>query len=73
LTIKSAWFRVRRKSAFRGLAAALGFFPSLAGIAILVGHFSLIAAALFLLLPLFWALVMDMVTFLGAGDPKSEV
>ena len=45
----------RRKSFFRGLAAALGFLPSLAAIAILIGHFSLIAAALFLLLTLFWS------------------
>jgi hypothetical protein len=63
----------RQKSAFRGLAAALGFLPSLAAMAILIGHFSLIAAALFLLLTLFWALAIDVVTFLGAGDPKSEV
>jgi Kef-type K+ transport system membrane component KefB len=63
----------RQKSLFRGLAAALGFFPSLAAIAILIGHFSSIAAALFLFLTLFWALVMDIVTFLGASDPKSDV
>ena len=63
----------RDKSAFRGVAAALGFFPSVVAMAILIGHFSLIAAALFLLLILFWALAIDVVTFLGAGDRKSDV
>jgi outer membrane protein assembly factor BamB len=33
----------------------------------------IIVAALFLLLTLFWSLVMDIVTFLGASDPRSEV
>jgi hypothetical protein len=62
----------RQKSASRGLAAALGFLPSLAAISILIGHFSMIAAALFLLLTLFWALALDAVTYLGSSGPKSE-
>jgi hypothetical protein len=34
---------VQERSAYRGLALYLGFVPSLLGIAILIGHFSLIA------------------------------
>src|SRR5208283_1342203 len=63
----------RPTNAMRGLACGLGFSPSLAAIAVLVGHFSVIAAALFVLLTLycrrrrktepFWP-VLD-----GASDP----
>ncbi len=63
----------RRKSASRGLAFALGCLPSLAAVSILIGHFSVIAAILFVLLTLFWFLALDIVTYLGAKDPKSEV
>jgi hypothetical protein len=63
----------RRKSMFRGLAGMLGFFPSLAAVAILIGHFSVIAGVLFVLLTIFWGLAIDIVTFLGAESPKSEV
>ena len=63
----------RRKSMFRGLAGTLGFLPSLAAVAILIGHFSMIAGVLFALLVIFWALVIDIVTFLGAKTPQSEV
>jgi hypothetical protein len=63
----------RQRSASRGLAFALGFLPSLAAIAILIGHYSVPAAILFLLLTLFWSLALDVVTYLGAKDPKSEI
>jgi hypothetical protein len=63
----------RRKSMFRGLAGMLGFLPSLAAVAILIGHFSVIAGLLFGLLIIFWALAIDIVTFLGAKRPNSEV
>ena len=38
--------QTRKKSAFRGLAFGLGFGPSLLGIAILIGHFSVVASVL---------------------------
>jgi hypothetical protein len=63
----------RQKSASRGLAFALGFLPSLAAVAILIGHYSVVAAILFVLLTLFWSLTLDVVTYLGAKDPESEV
>jgi hypothetical protein len=55
----------RRKSAMRGLAFALGFFPSVVGVAILIGHFSRIGAGVFLLLVVFWALVIYAVAIVG--------
>ena len=62
----------RRKSLFRGLAFDLGFVPSLIGIAVLIGHFSKIAAVLFLLLVAFWSLAIDVTVFLGF-DQESEM
>jgi hypothetical protein len=61
----------RPTNAMRALAFGLGFSPSLAAIAVLVGHFSVIAAALFVLLTLYWSLTI----FAAAidGTPKSEV
>jgi len=38
--------QTRRRSRFRGLAVWLGFGPSIAGFATLIGHFSVIAAVL---------------------------
>ena len=67
--------RVRQKrkgSMYRGLAAALGFFPSLSGMMILIGHFSVIAAVLFGLLVAFWALMIYAVAIVG-GDPHSTI
>jgi hypothetical protein len=53
-------------SMFRGLAIVLGLVPSLVGITMVIGHFSLIAGVLWVLLAVFWFLVLDVVTFLGA-------
>jgi hypothetical protein len=47
--------------------------PHLAAVAILIGHCSLVAGVLFVLLIVFWAFVIDIVAFLGAQSPKSEV
>jgi hypothetical protein len=63
----------RPKSAKRGLAALLAFFPSLAAIAILVGHFSVVAAVLFVLLSMYWPLTIFGVALFGTSDPASEV
>jgi hypothetical protein len=60
-------------NAMRGLAFGLGFSPSVAALAVLVGHFSVIAAALFVLLTLYWSLTIFAVTIGGTGNPKSEV
>ncbi len=59
----------RKISAFRGLAVALGFLPSLLGIAILIGHFSVVAGVLFVLLTMFWAFIIFAVAILGSRDP----
>ena len=63
----------RRKSASRGLAFALGCLPSIAALSILIGHFSVIAAVLLVLLILFWSLALDVVAYLGAQDPHSDI
>ena len=63
----------RPTNAMRGLAFGLGFFPSLAAIAVLVAHFSVIAAALFVLLTLYWSLTIFAAAIDGRSDPKSEV
>jgi len=65
--------QARRKSAFRGLAAGLGFLPSLLGIATLIGHFSLIGGVLFLLLTVFWSLSIFGVAVGASGDPDSTI
>ena len=64
--------QIRKKSAFRGAAAGLGFFPSLLGVAALIGHFSVIASVLFVLLTLFWMLALDVVVYLGRY-PGSDI
>jgi len=64
--------QVRPINAMRGLAVGLGFSPSLAAIAVLVGHFSVIAAALFVLLTLYWSLTIFAVAIGGTSDAKSE-
>lgn len=60
-------------NAMRGLAFGLGFSPSVAALAVLVGHFSVIAAALFVLLTLYWSLTIFVAAIDGRSDPKSEV
>jgi hypothetical protein len=65
--------QTRKKSVYRGLAFALGFGPSLLGIAILIGHFSVIASVLFVLLTAFWCLLIFSVAILGSGNPKSDI
>ena len=60
-------------NAMRGLAFGLGLSPSVAAIAVLVGHFSVIAAALFVLLTLYWSLTIFAAAIGGTSDPKSEV
>jgi UDP-N-acetylmuramyl pentapeptide phosphotransferase/UDP-N-acetylglucosamine-1-phosphate transferase len=59
-------------NAMRGLAFGLGFSPSVAALAVLVGHFSVIAAALFVLLTLYWSLTIFAVAIGGTSDAKSE-
>jgi UDP-N-acetylmuramyl pentapeptide phosphotransferase/UDP-N-acetylglucosamine-1-phosphate transferase len=63
----------RPTNAMRALAFGLGFSPSLAAIAVLVGHFSVIAAALFVLLTLYWSLTIFAAAIDGTNDRKSEV
>jgi predicted membrane channel-forming protein YqfA (hemolysin III family) len=65
--------QTRKKSAFRGLAALLGFVPSLLGIATLIGHFSLTGGVLFLLLTFFWFLCIFGVVLGAAADPHSTI
>ena len=68
--------RVRQEmptSAMRRLAAALGFLPSLAAFVVLVGHFSVIAAVLFVILTFYWSVTIYAVATEGTTDPKSEV
>ena len=63
----------RKKSMYRGLAAAPGLSPSFAGIAILIGHFSIIAGILFLLLVGYWMLMLFTVAVIGHRDPRSDI
>jgi hypothetical protein len=63
----------RPTNAMRGLAFGLGFSPSVAALAVLVGHFSVIAAALFVLLTLYWSLKIFAAAIDGTSGPKSEV
>ena len=63
----------RPTNAMRGLAFGLGFSPSVAALAVLVGHFSVIAAALFVLLTLYWSLTIFVAAIDGRSGPKSEV
>ena len=63
----------RPTNAMRALAFGLGFSPSLAAIALLVAQFSVIAAALFVLLTLYWSLTIFAAAIDGTSGPKSEV
>jgi hypothetical protein len=62
----------RPTNAMRALAFGLGFSPSLAAIAVLVAHFSVIAAALFVLLTLYWSLTIFAAAIDGTSGRKSE-
>lgn len=64
--------QMRNKSGVRSLAAGLGILPSLLGIAVLIGHFSVIAAVLFGLITLFWGVAFDVVAYLGRY-PGSDI
>ena len=46
------------QSASRGLAALLGFLPSLSGLSVLIANYSCISAVLFLLLTFGWVLII---------------
>ena len=63
----------RPTNAMRALAFGLGFSPSLAAIALLVAQFSVIAAALFVLLTLYWSLTIFAAAIDGTSGPKSEL
>jgi sulfite exporter TauE/SafE len=63
----------RPTNAMRGLAFGLGSSPSLAAIAVLVGHFSVIAAAVFVLLTLYWSLTILAAAIDAGSGPKSEL
>jgi hypothetical protein len=63
----------RPTNAMRALAFGLGFSPSLAAIAVLVAHFSVMAAALFVLLTLYWSLTIFAAAIDGTSGRKSEV
>jgi hypothetical protein len=58
----------RKVNRYLGLAAFLGFSPSIIAIAILVGHFSVVAAILFLLLVGFWCPVILAAAGIGHRD-----
>lgn len=63
----------RRVSGTKGLAALFGFPPSVAGVSILVAHFSFVAGVLFPVLVLFWWLAIDNLVYRGSRSPKSTV
>ena len=63
----------RKASMFRGLAVFLGFLPSLFGIAMLIGHFSLVGGVLFLVLTLFWLICVFGVAVGATGHPDSTI
>jgi|SRR5215467_7698800 len=65
--------QARKVSATRAMAANLGFLPSLAAIAMIVGHFSVIAGILFILLCGFWTLTIYRVAVVGHRDRESDV
>jgi hypothetical protein len=62
----------REGSVFRGLACVFGIFPSFVAATMVIGHFSVIAGLLFILLALFWIFVIDIVTFIGS-NPESHI
>lgn len=63
----------RKNSLFRGLAAGLGFIPSLIAIILFVASFSIISSIIFTLLILFWIIVLDIVTYLGFKHKSSDI
>ena len=63
----------RKASGFRGLALLLGLLPSLLGITILIGHFSITGGALFLVLTVFWTACVFGVAVAGTKHPQSTV
>ena len=65
--------QTRQSSATRGLASGLGFGPGLLAIAMIIGHFSVFAAILFLLLCMFWAIAIFVVAYVGHHDSESEI
>jgi amino acid transporter len=50
----------RKNSMFRGLAAGLGFIPSLVAIILFIASFSIIASILFTILIIFWIIILVM-------------
>jgi hypothetical protein len=60
-------------SMYRGLSLLLGFLPSLVGTTMVIGHFSVLAAVLFVVLTAFWALMIITVEIIGFRDPTSDI
>jgi hypothetical protein len=73
LDFKVRVMQKRKGSMYRGLAALLGIVPSLVGTTMVIGHFSVIAAVLFVLLTIFWLLLIDVVTYLGFRSEHSRL
>ncbi|MDN5107117.1 hypothetical protein PJV93_08090 [Aliarcobacter butzleri] len=63
----------RKNSIFRGLAAFLGFIPSLIAIILFVASFSIIASIIFTILILFWIIILDIVTYIGFKDESNDI
>jgi amino acid transporter len=63
----------RKNSMFRGLAAGLGFIPSLVAIILFIASFSIIASILFTILIIFWIIILDIVTYLGFKHKNSDI
>jgi hypothetical protein len=63
----------RKGSMYRGLALVLGFLPSVLGMVVLIGHFSVAAAVLFGLVVAFWAVIIFVVAIVGRRNPMSDI
>ncbi|KLD96908.1 hypothetical protein [Aliarcobacter butzleri] len=63
----------RKNSIFRGLAAFLGFIPSLIAIILFVASFSIIASIIFTILIIFWIIILDIVTYIGFKDESNDI
>lgn len=63
----------RKNSILRGLAAFLGFIPSLIAIILFVASFSIIASIIFTILIIFWIIILDIVTYIGFKDESSDI
>ena len=63
----------RKKSVSRGLAAGLGFIPSLIAIILFAASISIITSIIFTILILFWISVLDIVTYLGFKHQSSDI